>query len=143
MIITAFALAIAAAFAGAAVYINVVEQPARLALDDRALLMEWKPAYERGTIMQASLAIIGCALGLAAWQMEDRPLAALGAALILLPWPITFLLIMPTNNRLKHTPENLAGAESRALILRWGRLHALRTLAGLAACGVFIMALAT
>jgi uncharacterized membrane protein len=143
MLLTAFALAVAAAFAGAAFYINAVEQPARLNLTDRALLEEWKIAYERGTIMQASLALIGFALGLAAWWIEHQPLALLGAVLILLPWPITVLVIMPTNNILEHTTESNAGAESRALIRKWGRLHALRTLASLAACAFFISAIAS
>ena len=63
------ALIIAAVFAGAAIYVSVAEQPSRLLLDDRALLTEWKPAYKRGTVMQAPLALIGFLLGaLAAWQ---------------------------------------------------------------------------
>lgn len=58
------ALVIAAVFTGAAVYISVVEQPARSRLDAAGgQLIEWKPAYARAAAMQAPLALIGSLAG--------------------------------------------------------------------------------
>jgi hypothetical protein len=58
------ATACAGGFAGAAVYISAVEHPARLAWGTEVALKEFAPSYHRATMMQASLAIVGCAAGL-------------------------------------------------------------------------------
>jgi hypothetical protein len=67
MLIGHLALAVAALFTGAAFYVNFAEQPARMTLDDRSLLAEWKLAYSRGAVMQATLALVGFLLGAIAW----------------------------------------------------------------------------
>jgi len=134
------ALIVAALFAGAAVYVSVAEQPARLSLDDRALLSEWKPAYKRGTAMQAPLAIIGFLLGLAAWWQTGHGAWLFGAAILIANWPYTLLGIMPTNKILMATEPASAGPGSRALIEKWAALHAGRTALGFAATLIFLWA---
>jgi hypothetical protein len=136
------ALILAAAFAGAAIFVNVAEQPARLALDDRAALIEWQQSYHRAAPMQAGLAAIASLLGFwAAWQTRDWRWLA-GALLILANWPYTLLVIKPTNDRLHATAPNEANAQTRQMIVSWGQLHAGRSAFGVAATLAFVWALA-
>jgi uncharacterized membrane protein len=138
MMITTLALATAGLFTGAAAYINAVEQPARLGLPAGALLTQWKVAYQRGTAMQANLALLGCALGIAAYLADGRhPLALCGAALMLASWPWTMVMIMPTNKRLMATDPAEAGEVERELIRRWAGLHLGRTAFGALATACF------
>jgi hypothetical protein len=134
------ALATASAFAGAAFYIDLVEQPARLGLGDKDLLAQWKASYPRGFAMQASLAVVSGVLGLAAaWQTRDWRWF-LGAILVLANWPYTLLGIMAMNNKLTAIANDAAGPTSRAMIANWGWLHAVRTALGIAATLVYLWA---
>jgi Domain of unknown function (DUF1772) len=133
------ALATAAAFAGAAIYVNVAEQPARLGVDDKALLAEWKLSYARGFAMQASLALASALFGLLAFWFTRDWRSLLGAALIFANWPYTLLVILPINKRIAAPPPD-AAAETRGLIETWGMLHAGRSTLGVAATLVYLWA---
>jgi hypothetical protein len=135
------ALTLAAAFAGAAFYVGFAEHPARMGLDDRNALKQWKPSYDAGYVMQASLAAVSAVLGFfAAWRTGDWRWVV-GAVLILANWPYTLIAIMPTNRKLKAIVESDAGPASRALLSSWAKLHAARTSLGFAATLAYLWAL--
>ncbi|MCV3208952.1 DUF1772 domain-containing protein [Mesorhizobium sp. YC-39] len=132
------ALTVAAAFAGAAIYVSVAEQPARLRLDDRALLQEWQPSYKRGAAMQASIAVIACILGVIAWWQTGILAYLIGAVLIILPWPWTLIVMMPTNRLLEAMDAAVANPEARNLIVKWGDFHLVRATLGVLAALAFL-----
>jgi hypothetical protein len=134
------ALISAAIFTGAALYVNVAEQPARLLLDDAALLAEWKPSYKRGAAMQAPLALLGFVLGWIAWWQAGHAGFLAGAIALLAPWPWTLVVIKPVNDALLATGIDGAGPQTRALILKWGVLHGGRTALGALATIAFLWA---
>ena len=134
------ALICAAVFFGAAVFVNVAEQPARLALDDRAMLLEWQRSYNRAAPMQAGLAAVSALLGfIAAWQTRDWRWAV-GAIVILANWPYTLFVIKPTNDKLHAIAAEQANAEARRMVVTWGALHAVRSALGLIATVTFLWA---
>ena len=132
------ALIAAALFTGAAFYINFAEQPARLDLDARNALLEWKRAYGRGFAMQISLVVAGFFLGLLAWSQLDDISWLVGALAMALNIPYTLGLIAPINAKLAAIDPANAPPESRSLLAQWGSLHAVRTAIGFAATLVFL-----
>jgi Domain of unknown function (DUF1772) len=128
-------------FAGAALYVNFVEQPARLSCGIEAAVTEWRPSYKRGTMMQAPLAVAGFLAALISWWF-DRGLAWLiGGLLLLLIIPFTFVVILPTNKRLESPELDLRSAEVGYLLRRWGRLHAVRSILSGVAFVIFLFRL--
>lgn len=123
----------AALFAGAALYINVAEQPARLSLDTPSAAAQWAPSYQRATWMQAPLALVSLLCGMGVWLVSGGLGWLMAAVLIGLVVPFTIVGIMPTNRSLLLVGRDLASSETRDLLERWGRLHAVRTALSLAA----------
>jgi Domain of unknown function (DUF1772) len=140
MLVEHLAIIVAALFAGAAIYINVAEQPARLALPDAAMLTQWQRSYANAAKMQAGLALLGGLLGLAAFWSSGAWLWVLGALVLLSAWPFTLIVIKPTNDALNATQSVPAGAETRRLVERWGGLHAGRSAIGIAATLIYLLA---
>src|SRR5262245_50679155 len=131
----------AGVFAGAAIYINAVEHPARLSCGNDVALREFGPSYRRATVMQASLAITGCAAGFwSAWVLGAF-WVALGAGLMGAGVPFTLIVILPTNKQLLEPSLDPNAAKAGELLVRWGRLHALRSVLSSIALVVFLVRL--
>jgi hypothetical protein len=126
----------AALFAGAALYVNLVEHPARMTLGPAAALAEFAPSYQRGTNMQATLAVAGCVAGVVAWVLGAPRGWLVGACLLGAVVPFTLIVIFPTNRALLAKPGD---SEASRLLARWNRLHAVRTALSLAALVAFLL----
>ncbi len=139
MIWGTFALAFAAAFTGASFYVNWVEQPARLKLDDAALLSEWGPSDSRGVSLLIALALVATIAGFIAYFGSEDVRWAFGAVIIILSWPYAFFFMSPLDNQIR----SLRGgdvAAARALVRQWGIVELGMTAIGAAAVLIFLWA---
>jgi hypothetical protein len=114
-------------FTGAAIYVNLVEHPARMGLATKTAATVWAPSYKRATVMQASLAILSFTAGVLTWLLGGGIIWLIGAVVIGSVVPFTFVAIMPTNHQLLAPDRDLASDETRELLEKWGRLHAVRS----------------
>lgn len=128
----------AALFAGAAIYITFVEHPARMSLETAAAAAQWAPSYRRATLMQAPLAMVSFLAGVAVWLLGGATVWLIAAVLIGAVVPFTLIVIKPTNDKLLAAGRDLASRETRGLLERWGRLHALRSVAATIAAATML-----
>jgi uncharacterized membrane protein len=92
--------------------------------------------------MQAPLAIVSCLAGIAVWLLGRHAGWLVGAGLMGAVVPFTLIVIMPTNRELLSPRRDRTAASTRDLLVRWGRLHAVRTILSLAAAALDLALLA-
>src|SRR6202042_2898584 len=71
-----------ALFSGAAVYLSLVEHPARMECGVELAATEFAPSYRRAAVMQASLAAVGLVSSIAAWLAGASFLWVIGGVLL-------------------------------------------------------------
>lgn len=130
-------------FAGAALYVTAVEHPARVSCGSALAVTEFRPSYERGAIMQATLALIGALAAMVRWGLGGQIGWLIGGLLLGAVVPFTLLVIMPTTTRLLDVSLELNSSESAVLLRHWGRLHAVRSAASLVAFTAFLFLFAS
>jgi hypothetical protein len=120
-------------FAGAAVYLSLVEHPARMECGVEIAATEFPPSYRRATIMQATLAAVGLISSIMAWLAGATFWWLAGGIALGAVIPFTLIAILPSNKLLLSPTLDRQSAETERLLERWGALHAVRSvLSGLA-----------
>jgi uncharacterized membrane protein len=119
-------------FTGAAVYISLIEHPARMECGVEIAATEFSPSYRRASIMQATLAAVGLVSSIAAWLAGATFWWLVGGMVLGSVIPFTLIVMFPINKQLL-SPALDRRAQAEGLLTRWGTLHAVRSiLSGLA-----------
>lgn len=125
-------------FTGAAIYINLVEHPARMECGTELAAAVFGPSYRRAARMQVLLAMTATIVGILVWLMGGGIMWLVGALSIFAVVPFTLIIIMPVNNKLLDPGLDRASAVTDGLLQTWGKLHAVRSILGLVASLIFI-----
>ena len=129
-------------FAGGALYVSLVEHPARLLTGPPMAVAQFRTSYPRGARLQGGLAVLGTLAAIGAWLGGART-GWLGTGVLLgLVVPYTLIGILPTNKRLLDPALSPDTPEARQLLRRWTVLHAVRTVVGLLAAAAMAHLLA-
>src|SRR4028118_457802 len=141
MLLEIMATLSAGLFAGAAIYIDLAEQPARRQIDTSAAWAEWRPSYKRAAVVQPLLAGVGFLSAVAAGLMGASVWWLVGGVLLVAVIPYTLVVVFPTNNKLLDPAIEKDPDLVRRLLVRWGRLHTVRSIMSLATFLVFMLLL--
>ncbi len=98
-------------FSGAAVYISLVEHPARLSCGTDVAAKQWAPSYKRATVMQVVLAVVATLGGISRWLLGGGSIWLWGSVRIFAVMPFTVIAIFPTNKKLLDPARDLRSEE--------------------------------
>ncbi|HXR36988.1 MAG TPA: DUF1772 domain-containing protein [Candidatus Binataceae bacterium] len=138
MLLVDLAALATALFSGAAAYVTLVEHPARMSCSTQIAIAQWRPSYRRATVMQASLAVVGTLTAIAAWLHGDGWAWLMAGVILGAVIPFTLLVMWPTNKRLEDEGLDISSQEARNLLVRWGKLHSVRSALGLFALSLML-----
>src|SRR5207253_5984815 len=125
-------------FAGAAVYVSLVEHPARMACGVEIAAAEFLPSYRRGTILQVTLAAVCLLSSITAWLAGATFWWVVAGVLQVSVIPFTLIVILPTNKQLLNPALDTRSAQTGQLMARWGALHAVRSVVSAVALLLFL-----
>jgi len=125
-------------FTGAAVYLSLVEHPARMECGVELAAAEFAPSYRRATILQETLAAVGLVSSIAAWLAGASLLWVFAGALLGSVIPFTLIVVLPTNKQLLNPTLDRRPALAVQLLARWGKLHAVRSVLSALALLLFL-----
>jgi hypothetical protein len=115
-------------FTGAAVYVSLVEHPARMQCGVEIAATEFPPSYRRGAVIQATSATLGLLSSISAWLSGAIFWWLVGGIVLGSVIPFTLIVILPTNKLLLKPTLDKRSVETERLLTRWGALHAVRTI---------------
>ena len=133
-----FAVLACGLFTGAAVYVSLVEHPARMECGGERATADFAPSYRRGTILQVTLAAICLLSSIAAWFAGSGFWWLVAGVLLGSVIPFTLIVILPTNKRLLSPELDRRSAEAERLLALWGSLHAVRSVLSTMALLLFL-----
>jgi hypothetical protein len=110
----AVALLSAGLFTGGALYVSLVEHPARMALELGTAVQQFRSSYRRAAPWQAAMAILCAVCGVVASLAGASRAWGIGGLMVGVAVPFTLIVIMPINKRLLTAEAAEAARVSRA-----------------------------
>jgi hypothetical protein len=127
-------------FAGANLYITLIEHPSRMECGVPTAVAVFGPVFRRASKLNSAMAALGFLGGFEAWWFGRDVRWLVGAILLVAVIPFTLVAVMPVNARLLEDDLDRYSPEAKQLLTRWGRLQIVRLVLGIAAFGTFLAA---